>query len=35
MSADTGRGLVAEEMTPNQIAEAHRMARNWMEKHQQ
>ena len=32
-----GRELdeVAKRMTPNQIAEAQRMAREWMEKHQQ
>ena len=33
--AQKGRGLVAEEMTPDQIAEAQRMAREWMAKHQQ
>ncbi len=28
------RGIVAEYMTPDQIAEAQRMAREWMAKHQ-
>ena len=30
-----GRDLVASQMTPDQIAEAQRMAREWMAKHQQ
>ena len=34
-TAQQGQELVAEEMTPDQIAEAQRMAREWMAKHQQ
>jgi len=33
--ASRARDLVAEDMTPDQIAEAQRMAREWMAKHQQ
>ena len=29
------RGKTATEMTPDQIAEAQRLAREWMAKHQQ
>ncbi len=32
--AQKKRGLVAEAMTPNQIAEAQRLAREWMAQHQ-
>ena len=34
MSARRTRGVLAKRMTPDQIAEAQRMAREWMEKHQ-
>jgi len=33
--AQQNRDFVASEMTPDQITEAQRMAREWMEKHQQ
>jgi len=33
--AKENRERVAERMTPAQITEAQRMAREWMEKHQQ
>ena len=33
--AQNNRDLAASEMTPAQIAEAQRMAREWMAKHQQ
>ena len=33
--AQKGRDLIASQMTPDQIAEAQRMAREWMAKHQQ
>ncbi len=32
--AKENRDKAASEMTPDQIAEAQRMAREWMEKHQ-
>ncbi len=32
--AVTGRDAVAQNMTPAQIAEAQKLAREWMEKHQ-
>jgi len=31
--AGTGRGLIEEKMTPSQIAEAQKLAREWMKKH--
>jgi len=34
-SAIKNRGKVTKEMTPNQIAEAQKLAREWMEKHKQ
>jgi len=33
--AQDGQEIVTERMTPAQIAEAQRMAREWMAKHQQ
>ena len=33
--ASINRDIIAKRMTPDQIAEAQRMAREWMEKHQQ
>ncbi len=33
-NASQGRGIVARKMTPAQIAEAQKLAREWMEKHQ-
>ncbi len=33
--AKQGRDIAASKMTPDQIAEAQRMARDWMAKHQQ
>ncbi len=33
--AQRDREIVAKQMTPDQIAEAQRLAREWMEKHQQ
>lgn len=33
-NAKEGRGMVAENMTSDQISEAQRLAREWMEKHQ-
>ena len=33
--SQTLRALIAGKMTPDQIAEAQRMAREWMAKHQQ
>ena len=33
--AQEGRDIVAKRMAPEQIAEAQRMAREWMEEHQQ
>ncbi len=33
--AQKNRDMVANNMTPDQIAEAQRMAREWMAKHQQ
>jgi len=33
--AQKSREIVAKRMTPDQIAEAQRMAREWMAKHQQ
>ena len=35
IEAEQNRDMVAEDMTRNQIAEAQRMAREWMAKHQQ
>ena len=34
-NARRGRDRAARRMTPDQLAEAQRMAREWMEKHQQ
>ena len=34
-NAQKNREIMAKRMTPDQIAEAQRMAREWMAKHQQ
>ena len=34
-TAQKGRDLIVSQMTPDQIAEAQRMAREWIAKHQQ
>ena len=34
-NAKQGQNIVAKRMTPDQIAEAQRMAREWMAKYQQ
>ena len=34
-NAQEARDYLATKLTPDQIAEAQRMAREWMEKHQQ
>ena len=33
-NAITNRGVIEESMTPSQIAEAQKLAREWMQKHQ-
>ena len=35
IEAQKGRDAIASDMTPDQIAEAQRMAREWVAKHQQ